>query len=65
MQETSQWYCSNCLSGLFPFNHIEGDEMFIAEINTIEIGPKVINSSHEMLFNPFEVNEDEYYSTLY
>ena len=36
MQETSQWYCSNCLSGLFPFNHIEDDEMFIAEINSIE-----------------------------
>ena len=39
--------------------------MFIAEINTIEIIPKVINSSNEMLFNPFEVNEDKYYSPLY
>ena len=39
--------------------------MFIAEINTIEIGPKVVNSSHEMLFNIFEVNQDKYYSPLY
>ena len=39
--------------------------MFIAEINTIEIIPKVINSSNEMLFNPFEVNADKYYSPLY
>ena len=39
--------------------------MFISEIITIEIGPKVINSFHEMLLNRFEVNQDEHYFPLY
>ena len=65
MQETSHWYCFNCLSGLFPFNLTEDNEMFISEIITIEIGPKVINSFHEMLFNRFKVNQGEHYFPFY
>ena len=33
--------------------------------STLEIIPKVINSSNEKLFNPFEVNEEKYDFPLY
>ena len=65
MHEESDWYCPICLTGLFPFNHIKDGDIFIAEINKIEICPEIINISVGMLFNPFEVNEDQYYTPLY
>ena len=54
-----------CLKGLLWFNHIEEDDLFIAEISKIEICPETINISDWMLFNPFEVNEGHYYTPLY
>ena len=39
--------------------------MFLAEINKVDICPEIINISHGMQFNPFEVNEDQYYTPLY
>ena len=65
MHEESDWYCPICLTGLFPFNHIEEDDLFIAEINKIEICPEIINISDRMLVYPFEINEDQYYTPLY
>ena len=59
------WYCPICLTELFPFNHIEEEDLFIAEINKIEICPEIINISDGMLFNPFEVNADRYCTPLY
>ena len=58
-------YCRNCLSELFPFNHIEDDELFVTEINKFRSNVVSLNtSSLELLFNPFELNEDDNYSPL-
>ena len=63
--QTPIWYCRNCLSELFPFNHIEDNELFVAEINTFRSNVVSLNtSSLELLFNPFELNEDDYYCPL-
>ena len=62
--QTPTWYCRNCLGELFPFNHIEDDKLFVAEINTFGLNAVSINSSFDLLFNPFELNEDDYYSPL-
>ena len=58
------WYCCNCLSKIFPFNHIEGDDIFISEINNMDIDTKIIESLSESLFNPLELNNDDIYSPL-
>ena len=58
------WYCCNCLSKIFPFNHIEGDDIFISEINNMDIDTKTIESLSESLFNPLELNNDDIYSPL-
>ena len=65
MHEESDWYYPLCLIGLFPFNHIEEEDLFIAEINKIEICPETIKVFDGMLFNAFEVNEDQFYTPLY
>ena len=57
------WYCCNCLSKIFPFNHNEGD-IFISEINNMDIDTKTIESLSESLFNPLELNNDDIYSPL-
>ena len=58
------WYCCNCLSKIFPFNHIEGDDIFISEINNMDIDTKTIESLSENLFYPLELNNDDIYSPL-
>ena len=63
--QTPIWYCRNCRSELFPFNQIEDDELFVAEINTFRSNVVSLNtSSLEVLFIPFELNEDDDYSHL-
>ena len=62
--QTPTWYYGNYLGELFPFNHIEDDQLFVAEINTFGLNAVSINSSLDLLFNPFELNEDVYYSPL-
>ena len=54
------WYC--CNSKIFPFNHIEGDDIFISEINNMDIDTKTIESLSESLFNPLELNNDDIYT---
>ena len=30
------WYCQSCITEVFPYNHIELDEVFVSEVNSIE-----------------------------
>ena len=60
----TSWYCCNCLSHIFPFNHMEDNDIFIAEINNMDIEAKTIESLSESLFNPLELNNDDIYSPL-
>ena len=60
----STWYCKLCVSQIFPFNHVEDDELFISDINHFDISLKTLDSISECIFNPFELNTDKYYSPL-
>ena len=58
------WYCVKCTSELFPFNHFVDDDTFVLEANQIDVGTKTIESLSELIFNPFELNDDASYYPL-
>ena len=47
------WYCSLCISQIFPLNNIEEDDIFQCELNGIDIDEHTIKSLSGRLFNPF------------
>ena len=59
------WYCQSCITEVFPYNHIELDEVFVSEVNCIETSNMSIESLTELLFNPFELNSDDHYSPMF
>ena len=63
MDHSPSWYCTNCISEIFPFNHIENDQTFLAEINNFTLSDRVAALS-DVLFQPFELNDNDYYSPL-
>ena len=64
MTNNSEWYCQNCICEIFPFNHIENDKSFLAEINNFTLSDRIAALS-DMLFQPFELNTNDYYSPLF
>ena len=38
------WYCSLCISKIFPLNNIEEDDIFLCELNGIDIDEHTIES---------------------
>ena len=58
------WFCKTCITELFPFNHIEHDDVFVSEVNNIGSCTRSIESLSDLLFNPFELNSDDHYSPL-
>ena len=58
------WYCVSYITTCFPFNHIENDDTFKVEISNLDIESKDIESPSQLLFNPFELNNDDIYSPL-
>ena len=60
LQEIVQnWYCHLCISGIFPFNHIESDANFQSAINEFPLDQSMSYLS-DKLFTPFELNEDNH-----
>ena len=64
-EEMNNWYCPTCLSCLFPYNLITGENDFISAITDIS------GESHESfcylsddLFVPFELNDKDHSSAL-
>ena len=53
------WYCVSCITTCFPFNHIKNDDTFKVGISNLDIESKDIESLSQLLFNPFELNNDE------
>ena len=49
---------------MFPFNHSENDQTFLAEINNFTLSDRVAALS-DVLFQPFELNDNDYYSPLF
>ena len=64
MTNNSEWYCRNCICEIFPFNHIESDKSFLAEINNFTLSDRIAALS-DMLLQPFELNTNDYYSPLF
>ena len=60
----TSWYCCNCITAIFPFNHIENNELFISEVNSMDFELKTIEDLSTKLFNPFEINNDDIYYPL-
>ena len=60
----SSWYCCDCITEIFPFNHIENDELFISEVNSLDLELETIEALSAKLFNPFEINNDDVYYPL-
>ena len=58
------WYCSLCVSQIFPLNNIEEDDIFPCELNRIDIDEHTIESLSGRLFNPFQLNDKDYYTPL-
>ena len=46
------WYCSSCISQIFPLNTIEDGDILLCELNGISIDGHTIGSLVEYLFNP-------------
>ena len=49
---------------MFPFNYIEIDQTFLAEINNFTRSYRVAALS-DVLFQTFELNDNDYYSPLF
>ena len=54
-----------CITEVFPYNHIELDEVFVSEVNCIETYNRSIQSITGLLFNQFELNSDDPYSPMF
>ena len=58
------WYCRLCVTQIFPLNTIEDDDIFLFELNGIGIDDYNIDSLSCRLFNPFQLNDKDYYTPL-
>ena len=62
---TATWYCSSCIFiQIFPLNTIEEDDILICELNGIDIDEFTTDSLSSRLFNPFQLNDRDYYTPL-
>ena len=64
-EEMNNWYCPTCLSYLFPYNLITGDNDFISAIADI-FGESDTSFCYlsEKLFMPFEFNDKDHRSAI-
>ena len=53
-------YYPKCLSEICPFDQINDEDMFVLEVNQLDVCTRTIQSLTEILFNPFELNDDHY-----
>ena len=60
---TQKQSCTSCITEIFPFNFIENDKIFLAEINKYDLKSRVIELS-DVLFKPYEMNSDDFYSPI-
>ena len=61
MFNKNNWLCKFCTSSIFPFNHIDENDEFIAAISEESIKCEVVTleSLEGKMFNPFELNEQD------
>ena len=61
MFNKNNWLCKFCTSSIFPFNHVDENDEFIAAISEESIKCEVVTleSLEGKMFNPFELNEQD------
>jgi len=52
----SDWFCSDCLKGLFPYNHLESDFDFY---RAIDVDFTLLRNANSLRFVPFSVSEEK------
>jgi hypothetical protein len=63
INRTNDWYCVHCISKELPFNHYLLDDDYIESL-ALFYETKTCTSMNElnnMVFNPFDLNENEKY----
>ena len=61
----NDWFCTKCITDLFPYNHLENDVDFILASNDVsESTGKSLCYLSEKLFVPFELNDQDHISFL-
>ena len=58
------WNCLQCNIDLFPYNHIESNKEFVAAAKDFNIYDRISTLPDNLIFEPFEINNDDYYSPL-
>ena len=53
---SNHWSCTKCLSEIFPFYNLTNDDDILSCIK--DIAPQNLEALENMLFDPFELNED-------
>jgi len=56
LSNNSDWFCSDCLKGLFPYNHLESDFDFYRAIN---VDFTLLRNANSLRFIPFSVSEEK------
>ena len=54
------WFCSLCITELFPSNHIEDDVEFVSTIDDITVSGSSMCYLSEKVFIPFELNDRDH-----
>ena len=65
IQDNEQtWYCSLCITEIFPFNNIEDDIEFVSTIEATTLPGNSLCYLSEKVFIPFELNDKDHSSLL-
>ena len=64
LKNDDNWYCFNCLTSIFPYNHIDNDEEFLSATKN-SLTDASLSYLSDLLFMPFELNDDEQLANMY
>ena len=63
-ENSAAWYFTHCIQTIFPFNNIEGDVVFLAEIEQSSSPDKSLMYLSDKVSIPFELNDKDHSSIL-
>ena len=65
-RESTIWFCTLCIYDSLPFTHLQDDDLFISALAESWIKPPqfTLERLKDIVFNPFELNEDSNNSSL-
>lgn len=65
-REVESWFCIQCSAHIYPFNHFDDDTEFRYALteNICDKMSSTLEQLNEMIFNPFDINDDDTDSPL-